>query len=269
MLTFNISRFLLLTLALVAVSTIIYDDKKYSPFGLRYWLSLLALLFISFLHLVLAFLTLGTIWLLITRFTPIMLLIWGFLVALLVVNSILLVKYTRTFLHRTWYYQLLKSRKNQKFSVQLLPAVRKDLLQLLDFQQEAFKDLYKIYQDAHSPYLESLGQLREKFERENTIFYWIVANHTKVGFLRVVLFPDENRVWLSPLLILPAFQKKGLARQAMQEIEKMYPSYSHWTLATIYQEDDLVRFYESLGYHITKTENEQPGMDIIYMEKRK
>lgn len=46
-----------------------------------------------------------------------------------------------------------------------------------------------------------------------------------------------------------------------------YPTVRRWVLCTVLQESKLVSFYEKLGYKAIKTEPEQEGMDMVYMEK--
>lgn len=53
----------------------------------------------------------------------------------------------------------------------------------------------------------------------------------------------------------------------MLELESLYPTVKRWGLCTVLQETRLVAFYEKLGYKAIKTEPEQKGMDMVYMEK--
>lgn len=53
----------------------------------------------------------------------------------------------------------------------------------------------------------------------------------------------------------------------MLELEQLYPTVRRWVLCTVLQEPKLVAFYEKLGYKAIKTEPEQEGMDMVYMEK--
>lgn len=144
-------------------------------------------------------------------------------------------------------------------AVQLVQAAAAEINQLWEFQQASFKSLYDRYQDASSPYLESQERLAEKIQRLNNVFYWIEDDGKKVGFVRIVLFPEENRIWLSPLLILPACQKKCYGRQTILILEDMYSDFSRWLLSTIFQEHHLVRFCRSLGYQMLKKKLSSPA----------
>ncbi|WP_330942614.1 hypothetical protein [Streptococcus anginosus] len=65
----NIAKVVLIGIASAAYVNIHYDDRKYKPFGFRYWLSLFSLIVVGIAHLFLAAITLGTIWLMITKFS--------------------------------------------------------------------------------------------------------------------------------------------------------------------------------------------------------
>lgn len=108
-----------------------------------------------------------------------------------------------------------------------------------------------VYRDYESnPAAENLEQVEQR----------------QIGFVRVCEFGSTCRV--SPLCILPEYQRKGYGRLAMEELERQYPRAETWTLETIAQEEGLCRFYESLGYRPTGTaEHLQPGMDIQRYEK--
>ena len=47
----NIAKVVLIGIASAAYVNIHYDDRKYKPFGFRYWLSLFSLIFVGVAHL--------------------------------------------------------------------------------------------------------------------------------------------------------------------------------------------------------------------------
>lgn len=65
----NIAKVVLIGIASAAYVNIHYDDRKYKPFGFRYWLSLFSLIVVGIAHLFLAAITLGAICLMITKFS--------------------------------------------------------------------------------------------------------------------------------------------------------------------------------------------------------
>ena len=143
-----------------------------------------------------------------------------------------------------------------------------DLETIYTIQKKSFRGLYEKYQDAHSPYMESRERLLEKMKRPLTEHYLIYLDRELIGFSRVKVNSDQTDIWLGTTAILPAYQKKGYGYQAIQTIEKQYPTAKRWALDTILQEKHLVRLYEKLGYVAYKTEPVQGGMTFVYMEKQ-
>ncbi|MCL4887182.1 GNAT family N-acetyltransferase [Streptococcus suis] len=90
--------------------------------------------------------------------------------------------------------------------------------------------------------------------------------HT-VGLVRTTVAEDAEQGWLGLIGIDPDHRGKGYGHKAMLELESLYPTVRRWVLCTVLQESKLVSFYEKLGYKAIKTEPEQEGMDMVYMEK--
>ena len=103
----NIAKVVLIGIASAAYVNIHYDDRKYKPFGFRYWLSLFSLIVVGIAHLFLAAITLGVIWIMITKFSILLLGIWLLLVFLVIGNTILLVGFMKVLIARTKHYKKL------------------------------------------------------------------------------------------------------------------------------------------------------------------
>lgn len=142
-----------------------------------------------------------------------------------------------------------------------------DLDTIYAIQQESFRALYEKYRDPESPYKETRERLEHKMLRPLTSHYLIYLNGQPIGFSRVKLNENQKEAWLGTTAILPAFQRKGYAYEAIQLIEAEHPQITHWSLDTILQEAHLVRLYKQLGYRVYKTEPLQKGMDLVFMEK--
>ena len=61
---------------------------------------------------------------------------------------------------------------------------------------------------------------------------------------------DGSRKRLSPMFILPQFQGRGYAQEAIRQAEKIHGERG-WELDTILQEERLVHLYEKMGYRKT------------------
>ena len=151
--------------------------------------------------------------------------------------------------------------------VSLLKAKTEDCALIHSIQVKSFIEILQKYNDFQSnPAAESPEKIQQRFQQPFTDYYLILADGMTVGMLRVCNFGVKCR--LSPICILPEYRGKGYGKQAMLEMEKLYPDASLWMLDTIAQEEYLCRLYESLGYRKTgKTEQVQDGMDLVFYEK--
>lgn len=154
-------------------------------------------------------------------------------------------------------------------SIELVKAEFKDLNTILRMQKEAFAELYEKYQDTEtSPVTENYENILLRFNQLETTYYFITANNTKVGVIRIVDCKDGvTRKRISPVFIMPRYRNKGYAQQAIKEAERIHGG-QHWKLDTILQEKGNCYLYENLGYHQTgKIEQINDKMAIVYYEK--
>ena len=136
--------------------------------------------------------------------------------------------------------------------VRLKRAAFSDAEALWRMQTEAFAELLARYRDsATNPGAETLERVREKLSQPFTFYYFILLDETPAGAIRVVDSGDPaQRKRISPLFILPEYRRRGLARQAVREAERLHGP-KGWSLGTILQEPGNCRLYESLGYRQT------------------
>ena len=88
-----------------------------------------------------------------------------------------------------------------------------------------------------------------------------------VGVLSVTDKQDGSRKRLSPMFILPQFQGRGYAQEAIRQAEKIHGERG-WELDTILQEERLVHLYEKMGYRKTgKTAAVNPRMTLVFYQK--
>ena len=153
-------------------------------------------------------------------------------------------------------------------SIKLQKANREDMHELWETQVEAFRELLEKYHDYDmSPAAESYERILQKYDFTGTTYYFIVADGTKVGGIRVIDKKDGSRKRISPIWIMPEYRNKGYAQQAIIEAERIYGD-DNWSLDTILQEKGNLHLYEKLGYKRTgKMEKISGLMDIIYFEK--
>lgn len=127
--------------------------------------------------------------------------------------------------------------------------ISSDIVQIVhDIQKKAFMPLLEKYQDYDiNPAMESLQRTKEKIDSENTTAYMFQINDTNVGWVRVTEL-EEKTYKISALCVLPQYQNRGIAQEALKQIESYYPNAQKWSLATIFQEKGNCHLYEKMGY---------------------
>lgn len=152
--------------------------------------------------------------------------------------------------------------------VTLLRAREQDAPCLWEMQVKAFAPLLEKYQD-HSinPACESTEAVLARIRQPHTDYYMICADGVPAGGVRVVR-RDGGRCRISPLFVLPEFQRQGIAQSAMRRLEALYPGID-WELNTILQETGNCRLYEKMGYRRTgEYEFVNERMTLVYYRKR-
>ena len=153
-------------------------------------------------------------------------------------------------------------------SVTLRQAKREDVETIWKMQVEAFRGLLEKYQDYDlSPAAEGVDKVIARFEQPWTKYFFIEAEGTDVGVIRVVDKKDGSRKRISPLWIMEEYRGKGYAQAAILAVEEIYGA-DNWSLDTILQEKGDCHLYEKMGYHQTgKVEHINDRMDIVFFEK--
>ena len=154
-------------------------------------------------------------------------------------------------------------------SLKLIKAERADLETILLMQREAFEELLQKYRDYDTnPGNETIDKIIFRFSLPETIYYFITAEQTKVGVIRVVDFADGKRSKrISPIFIMPRYRGRGYAQQAIREAERLHGA-ANWQLETILQERGNCYLYEKMGYRRTgKTEVINDRLTLVCYEK--
>lgn len=157
--------------------------------------------------------------------------------------------------------------ERRKAVIELVKIGPQDAKELYQMRIQAFQPLLDQYQDFDTnPAAESFERFQRYF-RENSDCYFIEAAGKRVGALRVVRL-SEKECRLSPIFILPEYQGRGYAQQALAAVEELYPQARRWTLDTIKQEPKLLHLYEKAGYRQnSETKPLKEGMDLVFLRK--
>ncbi|WP_291582095.1 GNAT family N-acetyltransferase [Clostridium sp. UBA6640] len=134
-------------------------------------------------------------------------------------------------------------------NLKLKKATQKDAEELFDLQVKTFMPLLEKYQDYEtSPANETLEKTISRISYKLGDYYKIIFNNMVAGGIRVMWWEDTTRYKLGPIFITPEFQGKGIAQQAMNMVEELYPQATTWELDTILQEKRNCYLYEKMGY---------------------
>lgn len=136
-------------------------------------------------------------------------------------------------------------------------------------QIRAFKPLLEKYRDEEtSPANEPLERVEERIAQPAADYYLIRSGGQTVGAIRIV--KGANFVCrISPLFVLPEYQGRGIAQQALTLVEQLYGEAVRWELDTILQERGSCHLYEKLGYRQTGRQeivNERMTLVFYYKE---
>ena len=151
-------------------------------------------------------------------------------------------------------------------------VTRDDIETVWKMQVEAFSGLLEKYQDYDTnPAAEDFDKVLQRFEQPWGTYYFITETDesadSRVGVVRVIDKKDGSRKRISPIWIMAEYRGKGYAKQAIEEVERLYGA-DHWCLDTILQEKGNIHLYEKMGYHQTgKITKINDRMDIVFFEK--
>ena len=153
--------------------------------------------------------------------------------------------------------------------VRLVRINIEDAEKLWKMQVKAFQNLYEKYQDTEtSPATESMDKILMRLKQPFTYYYFIEADNTTVGAIRVVDRHEAGKTKrISPVFVMQEYRNKGLAQKAMILAEEIHGC-SHWELDTILQEKGNCYLYEKMGYHRTgRTEVINDKMTLVFYKK--
>ena len=153
--------------------------------------------------------------------------------------------------------------------ISLGKATIHDCNQIHQMQITGFKPLLNKYQDFEtSPAAETLEQVRNRFKYPQTDHYFIQLKGRSIGYIRISKI-DKKTCKLQQMVISTAYQEKGYAQQAIQQIEKLNSQVKSWVLDTTKQEKKLCYLYEKMGYQLTGNEKKiKDGMDLVDYAKQ-
>jgi ribosomal protein S18 acetylase RimI-like enzyme len=144
------------------------------------------------------------------------------------------------------------------------PVDANDLEEILALQRLAFQSEAQRYNDYTLPPLtQALEGIRDDFER--MVFLKASVNGRVVGSVRA--YAEGDTCHVGRLVVHPDFQRRGIGRQLMHEIERRFAHVQRFELFTGHASTPALRLYEGLGY----TEFKRKALDthtLVFLEKR-
>jgi len=143
------------------------------------------------------------------------------------------------------------------------PANADDLEEILALQKLAFQSEAERYNDDTLPPLtQTLEGIRADLER--MVLLKASVDGRIVGSVRA--YAEGDTCHIGRLVVHPDFQRRGIGRQLMHEIERRFPHVQRFELFTGHASTPALRLYEGLGY----TEIKRKALDthtLVFLEK--
>jgi len=149
-----------------------------------------------------------------------------------------------------------------------LRAEKKDAPEILALQKIAYQSEAEIYGDDSLPPLQqTLEELQGEFEQSGEIILKAVVNGKIIGSVRGEA--ANGTAHLSRLIVHPYFQRRGVGRKLLEEIEKAFPNAKRFaTFAGKKSERNLKQFHK-LGYAEFKTEQVTLAFARVHLQKER
>jgi len=144
-------------------------------------------------------------------------------------------------------------------------AVREDLPAILSLQKRAFTEVAKAIGKFELPALrQTETEIAEEYEH-GVILKCVTADGRIAGSVRGRL-DGENICRVGKLIVDPEYQKLGIGRALIAEIEKYFSSCAAFALFTSEETPHTGRLYAGIGYRVVGRKD-MGGTVMLLMEK--
>ncbi|HCM1502636.1 TPA: GNAT family N-acetyltransferase [Vibrio parahaemolyticus] len=134
-------------------------------------------------------------------------------------------------------------------------------IQLIQIESDEFQSLFSVVKqgiyshvDAVFGWCDEFQSNRLKSDYEPHWFHWVYLNNTQVGML--CFKPYDNALHVHLLIVFPEFQNQKLGERVMNMVQEIAREQgrSYVTLSSFTRNESAVRFYKSLGYEVTESD---------------
>lgn len=155
--------------------------------------------------------------------------------------------------------------------VRIEPAASRDLDDILGVQRRAFTRVARDYDlpaEEFPPVRESLEDLRALMEGGTRFWKAVDSAGRVVGSVRATP-RDDGAIEVGRLVIDDGFEGRGIATALMAALEDSFPDADRFDLFTGKEARRPLELYLRLGYSVYRTETVGPGIELVWMEKRR
>ena len=147
-----------------------------------------------------------------------------------------------------------------------MQASLEDAAAILELQKLAYQSEARIYNDfAIPPLTQTLAEL-ESHLRDKTVLKALIEGQM-VGSVRA--FRAREICYIERLIVHPDFQGQGVGTELMTQIESRFEKARRFELFTGHKSEGNLRLYERLGYKIFKSQEMNPTLSFVFLEKWK
>jgi ribosomal protein S18 acetylase RimI-like enzyme len=154
--------------------------------------------------------------------------------------------------------------KNE-MEIKITKAEIPDAEQILTLQKLCYQSEAKLYNDYNIPPLkQTIDQMIDDINNMNVLK--MSFNNQIIGSIRALI--KNNSCLIGRVIVHPEYQNRWLGKKLMHEIEGLFKNQvNRYELFTGDKSLKNIKFYETLGYKIYKSEILINNVTIVYMEK--
>ncbi len=134
-------------------------------------------------------------------------------------------------------------------------------IQLIQIESDEFESLFSVVKQGLHSHVDAVFGWCDKFQADRLKsdyephwFHWVYLNNTQVGML--CFKPYDNALHVRLLIVFPEFQNQKLGERVMKMVHEIAREQgrSYVTLSSFTRNEPAVRFYKSLGYKVTESD---------------
>jgi ech hydrogenase subunit C len=162
-------------------------------------------------------------------------------------------------------HQVIKSTTNGIDRAVYTRAEPQDVAEILALQKIAYQNEAELYGDDSLPALQqTLPEIEQEFE--HAVFMKAVINGKIVGSIRGRA--DGSTARFTRCIVHPYYQKRGIGRRLIGEIERVWPAeVTRFEAVAGHKSKRRLHVYDELGYKPYKTEPFLPNINWVILEK--